>query len=112
MGIDDVENNRHGTRRLCYFTLYLRLCFSRGHALVIVETPSGVVGNFPTRPDETGNRLNMTSQEMEEQWLRSLEPSIEERMEQMMQRMQQLEEQVRDLRPYLQNRRQNIPQQQ
>jgi len=39
----------------------------------------------------------MTSREMEEQYLRMLEPTMEERMEQMMQRMQQLEEQVRDL---------------
>jgi len=43
----------------------------------------------------------MTSQEMEEQWLQMLEPSMEERMEQMMQRMHALEEEVRVLQDRL-----------
>ena len=43
------------------------------------------------------NDNEMTSQEMEEQYLRMFEPTLEERMEQMMQRMQQLEERVRVL---------------
>jgi len=43
----------------------------------------------------------LTSREMEEQWLKSIEPSMEERMEQMMQRMQELEEEVRVLQDRL-----------
>ena len=43
------------------------------------------------------NDSEMTSQEMEEQWLRSVEPSMEECMEQMMQRMRQLEKRGRVL---------------
>jgi len=43
----------------------------------------------------------LTSREMEEQWLKSIEPSMEERMEQMMQRMHALEEEVRVLQDRL-----------
>jgi len=58
--------------------------------------PSWAQRPFPHYADEI-----MTSQEMEEQWLQSLEPSMAERMEQMMQRMQELEGEVRRLQERL-----------